>query len=35
MNPFPTIVTQSQKVINVSEAERLQQNNKTPRKPPN
>ena len=35
MNPFPTIVPQSQKVIDVSEAEREQQNNETPRKPSN
>ena len=34
MNPFPTILPQNQKVINVSEIEREQQNNKTPRKPP-
>ena len=34
MNPYPTILPQSQNVINVSEAEREQQNNKTPRKPP-
>ena len=35
MNPFPTILPQSQKVINFYEAERDQQNNKTLRNPPN
>ena len=35
MIPIPTILPQSQKVINVYEAKLDQQNNKTPRKPPN